>query len=180
MMASAVELKLADMPIDRSRNSKHKLGSALNGEFLHPGTCDNFNSSGRCGKRGGKYCKNCHLVQVSATIASASHDSELILSQYCSAECQKENWSSHKLACKSALGRPDWLPTYARESRKREWPNPGVDTIHFTQRKYFWGNLPEYDLLKLESNEGKAYDKNLDLLFIGELNREYSIWRFNC
>jgi hypothetical protein len=162
MMASAVEQKLAELAINNSRNPQLKLGSGPNGEFLQPGTCDNFNSSGRCGKKGGKNCKNCHLVQVSATITSASHDLELILLQDCSAECQKENWSSHKLAYKLALGRHDWFPTYARESHKQEWPLNGVDTVHFTQRKYFWGNLPEYYLLNLAANEGKEYDKDLD------------------
>jgi hypothetical protein len=74
MMASAVEQKLADMAINNSRDPQVKLGSGPNGEFLEPGTCDNFNSSGKCGKKGGKYCKNCHLVQVRTTIDSTSHD----------------------------------------------------------------------------------------------------------
>jgi hypothetical protein len=47
-------------------------------------------------------------------------------------------------------------------------PAPGVDFVPFNQRKDFWGNLPEYNLLNLASNEGKEYDKDLDLLFIGE------------
>lgn len=41
---------------------------------------------------------------------------------------------------------------------------PGVG---FGANKYLWGNLPAFDVLQLESNEGEGYEGDLSLLFAG-------------
>jgi hypothetical protein len=33
--------------------------------------------------------------------------------------------------------------------------------------KYLWGNIPAYDVLQLELNEGKSYARDLRILFAG-------------
>lgn len=35
------------------------------------------------------------------------------------------------------------------------------------RKKYIWGNIPAYDVLQLERNEGEGYRGALDLLFAG-------------
>jgi hypothetical protein len=37
----------------------------------------------------------------------------------------------------------------------------------FGAKKYLWGNVPAYDVVKLASNEGNAYSGDLRLLFAG-------------
>ena len=39
-------------------------------------------------------------------------------------------------------------------------------------RKWLWGNVPGYDVLQLEKNEGRDYDKDLSLCFGGWCNPE--------
>jgi hypothetical protein len=36
--------------------------------------------------------------------------------------------------------------------------------------QYFWGNVPEYDLLNLPNNEGTDYDKDLQICFAGRFD----------
>lgn len=37
----------------------------------------------------------------------------------------------------------------------------------FGAKKYLWGNVPAYDVVQLSANEGKAYSRDLRLLFAG-------------
>ena len=37
----------------------------------------------------------------------------------------------------------------------------------FGHLRYLWGNVPAYDVLNLPQNEGKAYDRDLNLCFAG-------------
>ena len=38
----------------------------------------------------------------------------------------------------------------------------------FGHLRYLWGNIPAYDILNLQENEGAAYDRDLNLCFAGE------------
>ena len=40
----------------------------------------------------------------------------------------------------------------------------------FGGKKYLWGNMPAYDVLKLDNNEGLSYKGPLSLLFAGNAN----------
>jgi hypothetical protein len=37
----------------------------------------------------------------------------------------------------------------------------------FGGKKYLWGNIPAFDVVRLESNEGSGYSGDLRLLFAG-------------
>jgi hypothetical protein len=52
------------------------------------------------------------------------------------------------------------------ESRKPAFIGDGIGK-HFGATKYLWGNIPAYDVLQLESNEGKNYARDLRILFAG-------------
>ncbi|KAJ6011517.1 hypothetical protein N7451_002929 [Penicillium sp. IBT 35674x] len=83
---------------------------------------------------------------------------------YCGAECQKSHWPEHKVACKSDLGKEGWQPSWARENRAPMFVgNSGGELLG--GKKYLWGNVPAYDVLKLGSNEGERYAKHLNVLF---------------
>jgi hypothetical protein len=70
--------------------------------------------------------------------------------------------------CRSPLGKTNWYPGWDREKRQMEEFVPLKDNEVVTQRKYFWRSVPEYDVLNLETNEGKGHDKKLNLLFLGK------------
>lgn len=40
--------------------------------------------------------------------------------------------------------------------------------IPFGRSKFLWGNVPALDIINLEANEGKAYNKHMNLLFAGK------------
>jgi hypothetical protein len=84
----------------------------------------------------------------------------------CSAACQRSHWSHHKSECKSPLGKETWQPAWALESRKPAFTGDDIGK-HFGATKYLWGNIPAYDVLQLESNEGKSYARDLRILFAG-------------
>ncbi|KAJ5540228.1 hypothetical protein N7513_008560 [Penicillium frequentans] len=83
---------------------------------------------------------------------------------YCGAECQKSHWPEHKVECKSNLAREDWQPSWMLEERAPEFVDNSGGEL-FGGQKYLWGNVPAYDVLKLGSNEGEGYAKNLNVLF---------------
>ncbi|KAL2075267.1 hypothetical protein VTL71DRAFT_210 [Oculimacula yallundae] len=108
-----------------------------------------------CEKKASNTCTQCYLVQ------------------YCSKECQKSHWAIHKLDCKSALMKQNWLPSWEVENRSPSFieggggvePNNGPSlTVHGT-RKYLWGNVPAYDVLNLRENEGVETKRDLRLVF---------------
>ncbi|ROT36821.1 hypothetical protein SODALDRAFT_298432 [Sodiomyces alkalinus F11] len=97
-----------------------------------------------CQKAGNFACKNCLLVG------------------YCGPTCQRSHWASHKADCKSNLRKETWQPNWALENRRPAFVGPGQQ---FGGKKYLWGNMPAFDVLNLESNEGVDYDGQLNLLF---------------
>ncbi|QYS97447.1 MYND-type zinc finger protein samB [Trichoderma simmonsii] len=112
--------------------------------------CANWSADNTGCKKFGKYtCKGCHLVV------------------YCGSDCQKSHWALHKIDCKSPLGNETWRPSWALENRKPAFLETGHRNIipSFADEKRLWGNIPAIDVLKLESNEGVDYGKQIDLLF---------------
>ncbi|KAF9877002.1 hypothetical protein CkaCkLH20_05268 [Colletotrichum karsti] len=91
-------------------------------------------------------------------------------SPYCGAECQKAHWHIHKRDCTSLLGKQTWQPAWVAENRMPAFVDDETlkgpsEQVSFGRGKYFWGNVPAYDVLKLGKNEGVAYDGILSLLF---------------
>ncbi|KAK7987452.1 hypothetical protein PG989_007767 [Apiospora arundinis] len=72
--------------------------------------------------------------------------------------------SPHKTDCKSPLGKASWQPAWVADNRQPAFIRGGRDE-HFGANKYLWGNVPALDVLQLESNEGKEYEGELNLLF---------------
>ncbi|KAI1376191.1 hypothetical protein F4677DRAFT_84451 [Hypoxylon crocopeplum] len=99
--------------------------------------------------RNGKYaCKNCRLVL------------------YCGADCQKSHWKKHQSDCtNNPLLKANWRPRWEVENREPAFVGGARLQFFNHQMKYPWGNVPAFDLLKLESNEGTGYGKDLNLLF---------------
>ncbi|KAH6968167.1 hypothetical protein DER45DRAFT_495904, partial [Fusarium avenaceum] len=109
--------------------------------------CANWNTDGTTCPDSGKFtCGNCHLVA------------------YCGPECQKSHWSTHKVKCRSALGKANWTPDWWLQGRQPAFVG-GNGQSKFGGSKYLWGNVPALDVLRLEANEGKDYNKKLNLLF---------------
>ncbi|KAL4922141.1 hypothetical protein BDW62DRAFT_217950 [Aspergillus aurantiobrunneus] len=115
------------------------VGSSLNCAKWVPDNPD-------CQKEGKFTCKNCHLVV------------------YCGASCQKAHWAQHKVDCKTALNNSTWLPAWAREDRMPAFLG-GLPLVSLGMNKYLWGNVPAFDLIQLEKNEGLGYTGDLRLLF---------------
>lgn len=92
--------------------------------------------------------------------------SKLKILQYCGASCQKSHWTAHKVDCKSPLGKPAWSPQWVLENRKPAFVQSGLG-VSFGGGKYIWGNVPAFDILQLEVNEGDDYKRDLNLLFAG-------------
>ncbi|RDA90834.1 hypothetical protein CP533_1556 [Ophiocordyceps camponoti-saundersi (nom. inval.)] len=109
--------------------------------------CTNWTAeNSECNKEGRYTCKNCFLVT------------------YCGQECQKAHWPIHKIDCRAALGRDDWLPGWVIENREPAFYDKRNED-HTTISKYVWGNSPAIDIVKLKDNEGEDYDGDLRLLF---------------
>jgi hypothetical protein len=64
------------------------------------------------------------------------------------------------------LGKESWKPAWILENRTAEFIGPGIGAT-FGAKKYLWGNIPAFDILKLGSNEGEKYAGDLRLLFAG-------------
>jgi hypothetical protein len=58
------------------------------------------------------------------------------------------------------------MPAWEVEKRAPAFVG-GAYMARFGGKKYFWGNMPAFDLLNLKSNEGEAYNGDLSLLFAG-------------
>jgi len=59
-----------------------------------------------------------------------------------------------------------WKPRWELEGRTPAFIGDGP--LHpFGSTKYFWGNVPALDVLRLNSNEGEGYERELRLLFAG-------------
>ncbi|KAL5342064.1 hypothetical protein BJX70DRAFT_386470 [Aspergillus crustosus] len=106
-----------------------------------------------CKKQGRYACKNCLLIT------------------YCSAECQKSHWLQHRPDCRSLLNTINWQPAWVWENRNPAFVGGEAHSQKgFGENKYVWGNVPAFDLLKLDSNErNESYDGGHRILFAGIL-----------
>ncbi|RLL98932.1 hypothetical protein CFD26_107683 [Aspergillus turcosus] len=109
--------------------------------------CANWDLTNTDCKKGGRYtCKNCYLVI------------------YCGPECQKSHWLRHRSECKSPLNNKTWQPAWVLENRKPSFISGGLGE-QFGTKKYLWGNIPAFDVLRLGSNEGEEYGEVIRILF---------------
>lgn len=79
-------------------------------------------------------------------------NSVLIIRQYCSGKCQRQDWSKHEIACTSPLRMTTWQPKWVSEARNPVQESPRFPTI-IPQDAY---NNPGYfpsDLLRAHKNE---------------------------
>ena len=60
------------------------------------------------------------------------------------------------------------MPTWHRENRTPAFIGGGPPQQTFGQLRYLWGNVPAYDVVRLEQNEGLKYDKDISLCFAGK------------
>ncbi|KAJ6014888.1 hypothetical protein N7540_009479 [Penicillium herquei] len=105
--------------------------------------CANWIPGNNDCKEEGKYtCKNCRLLV------------------YCGPTCQKAHWPRHRPDCRSPLGKETWQPAWILEGRTPDFVRDGFG-VQFGGQKYLWGNVPVFDILQLESNEGKDYSEDL-------------------
>ncbi|KAI1807483.1 hypothetical protein F4811DRAFT_574433 [Daldinia bambusicola] len=108
-------------------------------------TCShNPNATTPCKNIGSLACKNCLLVV------------------YCSKSCQKAHWPIHRKNCKYMN---DWEPSWVKECRLPSFLRDNFIYYPRGVRKPLWGEVPAVDVVQLEQNEGKDYQKPLDLLF---------------
>lgn len=92
-----------------------------------------------------------------------------IREQYCSAECQKEHWTLHKIDCKHPQSKDSWKPDWHVEKRNPTFIGDDVPAVvSHGQKKFLWGNVPAVDILRIQQNEKGALPTNLNLLFAGK------------
>jgi len=84
------------------------------------------------------------------------------------------HWTIHQHDCKSPLGKRTWLPAWFIEGRKPVHYVGGGKNVVFN-RKYLFGNMPAFDVVRLEHNEGLDYRKDLELLFAGEYENKICV-----
>ncbi|KAJ5835629.1 hypothetical protein N7447_001655 [Penicillium robsamsonii] len=118
-------------------------------ELLHPALCAN-NINSPCPNKTSKAnntCSRCFLVV------------------YCSKECQKEHWPTHKEDCKNSLAQDSWKPDWHTEGREptfftQDPPEPNTNEGKIS----WWGTMPALDLLKLDGNEGQDAPPQIRIL----------------
>ncbi|GIK06628.1 hypothetical protein Aspvir_002278 [Aspergillus viridinutans] len=109
--------------------------------------CANWDPTNIDCKKEGRYtCKNCYLIL------------------YCGPVCQKAHWTRHRSECKSPLNKKTWQPAWVLENRKPSFIAEGLGE-QFGMKKYLWGNIPAFDVLRLGSNEGEEYGGVIRILF---------------
>jgi hypothetical protein len=64
------------------------------------------------------------------------------------------------------LGKATWTPNWVLENRTPAFITGGIG-VTFGGKKFLWGNVPALDVLRLDSNEGEKYQRQLNLLFGG-------------
>ncbi|KAI9670015.1 MAG: hypothetical protein M1831_007051 [Alyxoria varia] len=93
------------------------------------------------------------------------------LVQYCSKECQHAHWKMHRIHCQAPLF-TDYKPFWELDKRSNRLNLHLPPTyINFDRvkdmqgRTWFWSDLPAFDVLNMEANEGTHYEKDLAILF---------------
>ena len=94
--------------------------------------------------------------------------------QYCSRDCQTSHWPVHKVECNSLLRKASWQPSWVSKGYKPAFVGDGAVIETFGHLNYLWGNVPAFDVLNIEKNEGLTYGKELDLCFAGKQDVECS------
>ncbi|KDR80410.1 hypothetical protein GALMADRAFT_242832 [Galerina marginata CBS 339.88] len=109
----------------------------------------------RCQEDGKSSCGECKLVS------------------YCSKECQRAHWKSHRQDCKDPIRSPEWQPAWVQEMRKPSFVTESTGWVIPQNQKQFalgmpiWGNIPAVDTLNLSKNEGQSVAKsNLALAYV--------------
>ncbi|KAF8993752.1 hypothetical protein BDQ17DRAFT_1252430 [Cyathus striatus] len=127
----------------------YSLGSGIDGKTLNELTC--CNTSLRGGGTGG-VCTNEGVLACS----------KCGLAKYCSGRCQRQHWTKHKLDCEHAYFDDNWKPSWVIEGRKPSFflpaatvtPTPTSAPVSMTSHTRLWGDVPAYDILQLNHNEG--------------------------
>lgn len=91
----------------------------------------------------------------------------LTLVKYCGRDCQTKHWAQHKKDYKSSFMKDDWQPQWIHERRKPSFISNETVLSQFGGKKHLWGNVPALDVVRLSTNEGANYKKDLRLLFAG-------------
>lgn len=68
--------------------------------------------------------------------------------------------------CRSSLSKSTWQPEWISEKRTPTFVG-GAPLRSFGGKKFFWGNVPALDLLRLKENEGDEFREELSVLFAG-------------
>lgn len=71
---------------------------------------------------------------------------------------------------------PYWLPWWVQENRIPKVlggkPSPLMEAQSSAsappESKWFWGNMPAIDVLRLQDNEGESYAQDVGVLFAGK------------
>ncbi|KAJ5164212.1 uncharacterized protein N7500_006042 [Penicillium coprophilum] len=85
--------------------------------------------------------------------------------QYCSKECQKEHWPSHKEDCNHSLAQDSWKPDWHTEGREPTFFTEDPSEPNTNEGKIsWWGTMPALDLLKLDRNEGQDVPPKIRIL----------------
>jgi hypothetical protein len=86
--------------------------------------------------------------------------------QYCSKDCQKENWKTHKITCKSKLMQVVYVPAWVTEGRTPALIGDDQEPAFHGKKEFLWGNMPALNILKLRDNEDVIdVERDFDLLF---------------
>jgi hypothetical protein len=65
------------------------------------------------------------------------------------------------------LGKDTWQPDWIIENRTPEFMGGEPIATVFGKKKYLWGNVPAFDLLRLDKNEGSEYGGEIRILCAG-------------
>ncbi|KAJ5189293.1 hypothetical protein N7491_005621 [Penicillium cf. griseofulvum] len=119
-------------------------------KLLNPAFCAN-NINSPCSNKTSKAnnaCSRCFLVV------------------YCSKECQKEHWPTHKEDCKNIIAQDSWKPGWHTEKREPTFLKKRDPSESNTNegRISWWGAMPAVDLLKLDANEGQDAPPKIRIL----------------
>ncbi|KAI0904588.1 hypothetical protein F4823DRAFT_628512 [Ustulina deusta] len=112
-----------------------------------PSCCNNSNATA-CDNAGSLACGNCLMIT------------------YCSKRCQVVHWATHRTDCRSAFMKGTWVPSWVTQNRAPTFLNDEKPPhTEFGTPKYFWGNVPAIDVVRLPQNEGIDFQEPLRVLF---------------